>query len=201
MTARELDRPGIPAGVTGVAEAGTPSGERRLRGIIDLHYDFVWRTVRYLGVPESGAEDAAQQVLCILARRLPDVVPGAELSFLFGTAVRVVKDVRRSAQRHPATPEADIDAFAASAPSPEELLTERRAHDELKRILDALPEDLRMIFVLYEIEELTMAEIARMLQIPPGTAASRLRKARETFERLVSRRRATARFGGGGDDE
>jgi RNA polymerase sigma-70 factor (ECF subfamily) len=201
MTARELDRHGLHTGVTGAAEAGALSGERRLRSLIDLHYDFVWRTVRYLGVPDAGAEDAAQQVLCVLARRLADVAPGAELSFLFGTAVRVVKDVRRSAQRHPATPDPDIDAFAASSPSPEDLLAERRAHDELRRILDALPEDLRMIFVLYEIEELTMAEIARALQIPAGTAASRLRKARATFERLVLRRRAIARGGGGGDDE
>lgn len=196
MTTRELDARPLP----GAAPAGDAvSPDRRLRELIELHYDFVWRTVRYLRVPDSSIEDAAQQVLCILARRLPDIVPGAEKSFLYGTAVRVAKDLRRTAQRRPATPDPDLDAFVTSDPGPEDLLTRRREHAELQRLLDALPDDLRMVFVLYEIEELTMAEIAQALEMSPGTVASRLRKARETFERLVARRLASGRrnYGGG----
>jgi RNA polymerase sigma-70 factor (ECF subfamily) len=190
MSARELER---PRPVVSSAEGGAASPDRRLRRLVDQHYDFVWRTLRYLGVPDAGVEDAAQQVLCVLARRLQDVSAGAEVSFLFNTAVRVAKDVRRSAQRRPATPSADIDAFAAPGPNPEELLDERRARDTLHEVLGSIPEDQRMVFVLYEIEELTMAEIARLLAIAPGTAASRLRKAREVFQSLVARRRASAR--------
>ncbi len=196
MTARELDT--HPPSIAAPSDDAM-SSERRLRELIDLHYDFVWRTVRYLRVPDSSLEDAAQQVLCILARRLQDVVPGAEKSFLYGTAVRVAKDLRRTAQRRPATPDPDLDAFVATDPGPEDLLAQRRQHAELQRLLDALPDDLRMVFVLYEIEELTMAEIAQALEMSPGTVASRLRKARETFERLVARRRASERrnYGGG----
>jgi RNA polymerase sigma-70 factor (ECF subfamily) len=198
MTARELDTHTPPVAAP-VGDAMSP--ERRLRELIDLHYDFVWRTVRYLRVPDSSLEDAAQQVLCILARRLQDVVPGAEKSFLYGTAVRVAKDLRRTAQRRPATPDPDLDAFVATDPGPEDLLARRRQHAELQRLLDALPDDLRMVFVLYEIEELTMAEIAQALEMSPGTVASRLRKARETFERLVARRRASERRNHGGGHE
>ncbi|MGH7435983.1 MAG: RNA polymerase sigma factor [Polyangiaceae bacterium] len=198
MTTRELDRPGLPAGVP--AEAAS-SPEKRVRELIELHYDFVWRTVRYLRVPEASIEDATQQVLCILARRLPDVVPGAEKSFLYGTAVRVAKDLRRTAQRRPATPDPDLDVFVAPDPSPEDLLVQRRAHDALHRLLDALPDDLRMVFVLYEIEELTMAEIAEALEMSPGTVASRLRKARQSFERLAARMRAAGRHNPGGGHE
>jgi RNA polymerase sigma-70 factor, ECF subfamily len=190
MSARELER---PRPVVSSAEGGAVSPERRLRNLVDQNYDFVWRTLRYLGVPDAGVEDAAQQVLCVLARRLQDISAGAEVSFLFNTAVRVAKDVRRSAQRRPAAPSADIDAFVALDPSPEDLLDERRAHDTLREVLGSIPEDQRMVFVLYEIEELTMADIARLLAIAPGTAASRLRKAREVFQRLVARRRASAR--------
>jgi RNA polymerase sigma-70 factor, ECF subfamily len=190
MSARELDQ---PRPVVSSAEGGAVSPERRLRNLVDQHYDFVWRTLRYLGVPDAGVEDAAQQVLCVLARRLQDVSAGAEVSFLFNTAVRVAKDTRRSAHRRPATPSADIDAFVGPDPSPEELIDERRAHDTLHEVLGAIPEDQRMVFVLYEIEELTMAEIARLLAIAPGTAASRLRRAREVFQGLVARRRASAR--------
>jgi RNA polymerase sigma-70 factor (ECF subfamily) len=44
--------------------------------------------------------------------------------------------------------------------------------------------------VLFEIEGLTMAEIAEALGIPPGTVASRLRRARAALEDLVSRAKA-----------
>ena len=44
-----------------------------------------------------------------------------------------------------------------------------------------------MTFVLYEIEELTMAEIASVLELPPGTVASRLRRARAAFSERVQR--------------
>jgi RNA polymerase sigma-70 factor (ECF subfamily) len=198
MTTGEIDARPLSAG----APAGDAvSPERRLRELIELHYDFIWRTVRYLRVPDSSLEDAAQQVLCILARRLQDVVPGAEKSFLYGTAVRVARDLRRTAQRRPATPDPDLDAFVAQDPGPEDLLTRRRQRDELQRLLHALPDGLRMVFVLYEIEELTMAEIAQALEMSPGTVASRLRKARETFERLVARRRASGRRNHGGGHE
>lgn len=203
MTAREVEATALQAagGAAAPTAAAAISPERRLREIVDRHYDFLWRTVRYLGVPDASAEDAAQQVLCVVARRLNDVVPGAELSFLYGTAVRVAKDLRRSAHRHPATPDPDLDAFEAAGPNPEDLLARRRAHEELHKILATLPEDQRMVFVLYEIEELTMAEIARMLAMAPGTVASRLRKARDTFARIVERRGAAARSELGARDE
>jgi RNA polymerase sigma-70 factor (ECF subfamily) len=202
MPAREIDPPGLCAG-TAPAHARSPELERRwrLRSLVDLHYDFVWRTVRHLGVPESSVEDGTQQVLCVLARRLDDVAPGAELSFLFATAVRVAKDMRRSERRHPATPDADIEAYVAADPSPDDLLARRRARAELQQILESLPEDVRIVFVLYEIEELTMAEIAHVLGIPAGTAASRLRRGRKAFEQQVARRRAQGRGENGGGRE
>ena len=54
-------------------------------------------------------------------------------------------------------------------------------------MLESLPLDLRTVFVLYELEELTMVEIARALDLPMGTVASRLRRAREAFEELSRR--------------
>jgi RNA polymerase sigma-70 factor (ECF subfamily) len=71
------------------------------------------------------------------------------------------------------------------------LLDERRAFDVLGRLLDSMEDDLRQVFVLYEIEDLTMAAIAELLQIPAGTVASRLRRAREQFEVMASRLRRT----------
>ena len=58
-------------------------------------------------------------------------------------------------------------------------LNEARAR--LQNILDQIPEELRAVFVLYELERFTMSEIAALMNLPSGTVASRLRKARELF--------------------
>ena len=69
----------------------------------------------------------------------------------------------------------------------------KRQQEVLGRLLDQLEPDLRTTFVLFELEELTMAEIAGALEIPPGTVASRLRRAREQFrERLQVLRQHTS---------
>ena len=182
------------------ASAGQPQADAspaRLRRILDQHYDFVWRTVRFLGVAEAHADDAAQQVSCILARKLASVAPGAELSFLFSTATRVASEARRAAKRRPATAEGDaIDALEAPLPSPEELADQHRARRTLDQILDTLPEDLRVVFVLYEVNEMTLPEIAALTGLTLGTATSRLRRAREAFQAALRRRAAAAKNAG-----
>ena len=67
----------------------------------------------------------------------------------------------------------------------EQLTGQKRQRELLDGVLDGLDGDLRSVFVLYEIEELTMAEIAAALEIPPGTVASRLRRARALFSERV----------------
>jgi RNA polymerase sigma-70 factor (ECF subfamily) len=159
----------------------------RLRGIVDRHYDFIWRAVRYLGVPDAIAEDAVQQVLCVVARRLDAIPPEAEVSFLFATARRVASETRRAARRRPEPGARDVDTLPAPLPTPEELLDERRAHDFLRHVLDSMPVDLRVVFVLFEIEELTLREVATLLDVPIGTVGSRLRRGRESFHGVVRR--------------
>jgi RNA polymerase sigma-70 factor, ECF subfamily len=165
----------------------------RVTSLVEAHYDFVWRTLRHLGIPAASAEDGAQQVMCVLARRLADVAPGAERPFLFSTAMRVAANLRRTARRHPESPDGDLDALAAATPSTEELVDERRARALLDRVLEALPVELRIVFVLYEIEEMTTPEIAATLGIPLGTASSRLRRARGAFQAIVARMNAAQR--------
>jgi RNA polymerase sigma-70 factor (ECF subfamily) len=160
----------------------------RFRSIVDKHYDFLWRTIRYLGVPDGQAEDAMQQVLCIVARRLSDIAPGTEMSFLFSSAMRVASEWRRADRRHPTIPVEDIDRFVGPSPTPEELVDTRRAQEVLREIVQSIPVDLRIVFILCEIEELTLAEAAECVGVPTGTVASRLRRAREKFKVLIRRR-------------
>jgi RNA polymerase sigma-70 factor (ECF subfamily) len=174
--------------------------EARLRAAIDAHYDVVWRFLRRMGVPEAAVEDAAQQVLLVFARRVDRVDVGAELSFLLGTALRVAADVRKQSARQREV--ADDGAFgevAADAPDPDDALDERRARRLLDRVLERMPADLRSVFVMCDVEELTMAEAAASIGIPAGTVASRLRRARAAFHDLLDaaqRERGGTRKGG-----
>jgi RNA polymerase sigma-70 factor (ECF subfamily) len=175
------------------SEPARDDGAERVRAVVREHYASLWRWVRRLGVPESSAEDAAQQSLLVFAQRIGDVEPGREKSFLFGVALRVAQSVRREHRRWGDAREDDaLDQVPDAGPGAEEALDDRRARAMLDAMLDAMPFDLRSVFVLYEIEEMTMADIARTLGVPAGTVASRLRRARETFEALSRRAQAQA---------
>jgi RNA polymerase sigma-70 factor (ECF subfamily) len=179
------------------AEEGHHTGaDDRVRALVERHYDFVWRTLQYVGMSATNAEDGAQQVMCVLARRIDAIQPGAEPAFLFSTAMRVAAEWRRAARRRPGEAEVDLDALAAEAPPADELIDRRRAREVLARVLDAIPVELRIPFVLFEIEEMPMPAIAGMLGIPVGTVASRLRRARETFQAIVRRKQAASRTRG-----
>jgi RNA polymerase sigma-70 factor (ECF subfamily) len=159
----------------------------RLRQAITENYELVWRTLRRLGVPQPSVEDAAQQVLVVLARRLGEVRVGAERAFMVATAARVAADVRKMhVRRREDFDDVQLQARKSDIPPPDELLDLARARDLLDVVLGKMPDDLRTVFVLFELEDMTSATIAELLDLAPGTVASRLRRARETFEELAS---------------
>jgi RNA polymerase sigma-70 factor (ECF subfamily) len=162
--------------------------EARFRAIRDGYFEFVWRSVRRLGVPEADVDDAVQQVFIVVARRLGAIQPGSERAFLFATALRVASHARRTAQRRGEVQE--LPELGDGAPSAEELMDRQRARELLDRVLAALPIDVRAVFILFELEEMTQAEIAGLLDLPQGTVASRLRRAREEFQAEVARMKA-----------
>lgn len=155
------------------------------------HLAFVWRALRRFGVPSADGPDATQKVFIAATARLDAIEPGRERAFLFGTALRVAAKMRRRNARKPLSGAGDgneLDHQASPWPDTEELVDQRRARELLDRILDGMSDDLRAVFVLYEIEEMTMAEIADLLAVPAGTVASRLRRAREYFHGQVRTR-------------
>lgn len=118
------------------------------------------------------------------------IEPGKEKAFLFATASNVAAHVRRTAARRR---EDALDPGSSgsikvvdSAPNPESALADREARRVLDRLLAQLPDELREVLILCELEEMTMADASLVLSIPSGTVASRLRRARAAFEELVS---------------
>lgn len=172
-----------------LAEHGDAS---RLRALFDAHYAFVWRFLRRFGVQTPQLEDAAQEVFWVAARRLSDVRPGSERAFLYGVALRIAaEDVRRRLRspRVDADPE-EVLRLVDPAPSPEQQLEQRQRRELLDAILDRMPLELRTVFVLAELEDMEVREIAALEGIPLGTASSRLRRAREEFSAAAKRLRA-----------
>ncbi|MBK6683972.1 MAG: sigma-70 family RNA polymerase sigma factor [Deltaproteobacteria bacterium] len=170
---------------------GVTMAERdlRLEALFGAHYDFVWRSLRRLGVAPANVDDATQEVFVVAARRICAIEPGKERAFLFGTALKIASEARRTARRRP---EAEAPSEVIDPrPGPEELADQQRARALLDWVLDQLPLEPRAVFVLCELEGLTMAEAAECLSLPPGTVASRLRKGRQRFEETVARLKAS----------
>jgi RNA polymerase sigma-70 factor, ECF subfamily len=160
--------------------------EARLRSIVDANFDALWRFLRRLGVPEGDVDDAIQEVILILARKLDQVASGSERSFVLSTAFRVASEARRRLKRRREVDDAALVDVVSSGPDPEASAEQRRLGELFNKVLEQLSLDLRAVFVLYELEDFTMAEIAKTLGLPPGTVASRLRRGREAFERLAA---------------
>lgn len=163
----------------------SPDDERRIAHALGAHFETVWRSLRRFGVSESLADDAAQRVFLAFAHRLAVIQRGRERPYLIGIAARIAANVRRQQARSREEPSESLDEAPSSARDPESLLLEQQRRRRLDEALSTLPELQRQVFVLYELEGFTMREIASALEIPLGTAASRLRRAREAFEQWV----------------
>jgi RNA polymerase sigma-70 factor (ECF subfamily) len=160
------------------------------RALYDQHFDFVWRALRRLGVKEPDVFDLAQKVFLTAHFKLSEFEGRSRVTtWLFGICQRVASDHRRSApvRREVVTEAGELELLGR-------LPASQLAHAEARQralvaeaILDRLPEAQRVVFVLFELEEMSGEAIAELLAVPVGTVRSRLRLAREAFSREVKR--------------
>jgi RNA polymerase sigma-70 factor (ECF subfamily) len=162
------------------------SDRERVRQLIDEHYAFIWRLLARLGIRADDVDDATQQVFMVpLTRERLAIKPGSERAFLFGIAVRVAREQRRRNKKAENHSDVDFDSMAHPGLDLEALADQQRARELLDRLVQSIPEELRMIFILFEIEGLPAIEVAALLDIPAGTVASRLRRARQHFREAL----------------
>ena len=155
------------------------------------HFAFVWRSAKRLGVNEGSIDDAVQEVFVVVHRRLGDFEGRSSLrTWLFGITLRVVRDHRRAARRRDPGPVIDPDTLRASGSGPAETAEQAEAVRLLHALLDELDDDRREVFVMAELEQMAMPEIADALGLNVNTAYARLRIARQEFEEALSRHRA-----------
>jgi RNA polymerase sigma-70 factor (ECF subfamily) len=173
------------------------SSDLRLTLLMQEQFNFVWRSLRRLGLSVPDADDAAQEVFLVASRKLEAIVEGSERSFLFGAALKIASTRRRSLRRRPELSDAQVEERdEQSAPGPERLTELSRARELLQTVLDEMDLDLKAPFVLFELEELTAPQIAELLQLPLGTVSSRLRAARAQFQAAIKRLQARGAFPG-----
>ena len=174
------------------ALSGPPAGVPSLAEIFREHAPFVWRGLRRLGIPESDVDDVCQEVFVVVHRKLGDFEGRSSLrTWIYGICARTASDYRRSGRvrREVVT---DAPPETAHEGGQHDAVALRQARATLDRILDELDDDKRSVFVLYEIEELTMAEVADAVGCPLQTAYSRLHAARKVVEAGVARAQSNA---------
>lgn len=158
---------------------------------IDAYGTDIYSFCAYLTGSRQEAEDLYQDTF-LKAVELRETIKADQnpKSYLLAVAVRIWKNKRRKfawrkriADIRPVEEEADFDAAAPKADSPEERVIQREQQELVRRAVDRLPEKYRVIVLLYYMEEMQTAQIARMLDLAPGTVKSRLYQARKMLEK------------------
>jgi len=158
------------------------AGSAHVHRVVARDYRLVWRFLRHLGLPEDQVDDAAQTIFARVLARQTVVRPGLERAYLMKAALHAAFEYRRASKRSQRQDcDVEIDTVHGSSPTPDEALVRRQQRELLDAALDRLPLDLRAAFTLFELEELSFTEIAEVLEVPRGTVASRVRRAREQF--------------------
>jgi len=194
----ELDPEGSDSEPPVSAERDRGETERTFETVYEQHLDHVWHSARRLGVEPSSLEDVVQEVFIAVHRQLPGFEGRSTLrTWLYGITLHVVRNHRRRQRRKPI----DVSASAAIAldhePDSErrrpDVAAERRDDQaQLTRVLEALPDELREVLVMAELQEMTGPEIASVMGLKPATVYGRLRTARRKLNDIVARMSARA---------
>lgn len=161
------------------------------RDLFEREYSYVWRSLRRLGVAERDCDDIANEVFVRVHQKFDALDPTrSPKPWLFAFCARMASDYRRLARhRHEVALESDSRVGVVSS-TPESDALRREGSRLVLAALESLDDDRRQVFVLHEIDQVPIPEVARALEIPLGTAYNRLRLARESFTEAARRLRA-----------
>jgi RNA polymerase sigma-70 factor (ECF subfamily) len=161
-----------------------------LADLFEAHVELVGRTLRAHGVASADIADACQEVFVIAHRRRADVIPGTSpRPWLYRIAANTASNHRRARARR----REDMSGVVIESEVPPDQLgaLERRADVDLAlRLLESVVEEKREVFLLHDVEDVSMQEITAAIGIPLKTGYSRLRLAREQLAAAKKRHAA-----------
>lgn len=180
-----------PIAASGVPLRPAPTLDDRFRALFERDFSYVWHSLRRLGVAEADCDDVANEVFVRVHQRFAELDPTRpSRPWLFAFCVRFASDYRKLA-RHRREAALDSDSkVGVATDGPESIALRREAGSLVLDALDSLDDDRRPVFVLHEIEERPIPEVAAMLGINVATAYTRLRAARQTFTEVARRLQA-----------
>jgi len=149
----------------------------------------VWRVLRRCRVRDGDIDDAQQMVFIHMHRKwaqLGALDARALRAYVLCIATGTAREIGRGWARRARNEDALESEPPPAVATPQDTLERKESCALVDRVLEAMDDERREVFVLYELQELSGREIAEHLGIPAGTVASRLRAAREQFERMVA---------------
>jgi len=175
----------VHASILGVVTAREAAGDvapvpMTIEALFSTYVEFVWRSLRHFGVPEADLEDQTQEVFLVAYRRQEECDVQHPRAWLYGIARRRASGYRRRSHlRH----ECPVETLPERI-DPRDLFA-RTEIGLLSRVFASLDEDKQAVFLLYEIEEMSMREVAEAVQCPLKTAYARYHAARRELSRAL----------------
>jgi RNA polymerase sigma-70 factor (ECF subfamily) len=164
-----------------------PAAAPTLESLYRAHFDFVWRTIKRLGVAAAQLDDAAQEVFLVVHRQLESYEGrNSERAWLFSIARRVASDQRRASRRKECLPLPG--ALRSDAPDGLRAAMNKERADIVLDFLQTLEDDPRDAFILCELEQMSAPEIALAVNATTSAVYSRIRVARAAFAHYVRSR-------------
>ena len=174
-------------------EAWRQGDEAAGNALFERYFEPLFRFFR--GKVDDAAEDLVQQTFLALVRSASGLREASSFRAYVFTAAR--SKLYRHLSQHAAKIgplDFGIDSIAALAPSPSTWAAEREEHQVLHDALRQLPVDMQITLELYYFEGFEGHEIARIMDVAPGTVRSRLRRGLERLRRRVEAQPADQRL-------
>lgn len=173
---------------------GGPRGTLNFAEIYRGYFDFVWSSTRRLGVALESLDDVVQEIFIVIHARLHTLERSDALrSWIYGIVRRTVSTyhrTRRAKEEPPVTGMAEDEIYPSRPLTPSELAEQSDQVKLLWALLGELDAPKREVFILSEIEQMTVPEIAEAIEVPVNTVYSRLRASKIAFEEALSRHNA-----------
>lgn len=161
----------------------------RFDQMFELEFAYMWRSLARLGVPPRDLEDVTHDAFLEVYRRLDNYDPTRPVRpWLFAFAFRLASDYRRLARHRVELMGTEVEREDAT-PSADELLQTKETRELVEQAVAKIDAERRPVFILHDLDEVPIPDVARVLELPLNTAYSRLRLAREEFRAAIERLR------------